>query len=419
MIELPQLLGPALYGAEERNVSIMVKRIGCLVSGDLRQPLLDADTVCARGGKFTFVGPLADAPDLDFDVVVDANHTTVFPGLIDSHVHPTLGEYSPRADHAFWVTHCLHGGVTTMISAGEVHVPGRPVDPEGVKALAIATHRSYSRCRPGGVKLMAGAPLLEEGLGRDDFAEMAYAGIRLIGEIGIGSVTNVPQAAEMVRWGREFGMTSLSHTGGPSIPSSRLMVAEEILEIDPDVIGHVNGGHTALPHNQIRCLCERCSRALEIVHNGNEFAAIHALRTAKDSNQLPRIILGTDAPAGSGVPALGILRVVAMLSSFGAVPAEQVLCFATGNTARVRNLNCGLIEVGREADFVIADAPQGSAGKTALESMRLGDLPGIGMVVIDGKPVVYPSRNTPPATKLPSMVSTREGVKANGLFQVA
>jgi hypothetical protein len=28
----------------------------------------------------------------------------------------------------------LHGGVTTAISAGEVHLPGRPTDPAGVKA---------------------------------------------------------------------------------------------------------------------------------------------------------------------------------------------------------------------------------------------------------------------------------------------
>ncbi len=237
---------------------------------------------------------------------------------------------------------------------------------------------------------------------------MAYAGVKLIGEVGIGSVTNVARAAEMVRWGREFGMTSLTHTGGPSIPSSRLMVAEEILEIDPDVIGHINGGHTALPRDQIRCLCERCNRALEIVHNGNEFAALYALRLAKETNQLDRIILGTDSPAGSGVPALGMVRLVALLSSLGEMPAEQVLCFATGNTARVRNLNCGFIAVGCEADFVIADAPQGSAGKTALESLQLGDLPGIGMVVIDGRPLVYPSRNTPPATRLPTLKMAKE-----------
>jgi len=37
----------------------------------------------------------------------------------------------------------LHGGTTTSISASEVHVPGRPSDSEGVKALAVAAHKRF------------------------------------------------------------------------------------------------------------------------------------------------------------------------------------------------------------------------------------------------------------------------------------
>jgi enamidase len=288
-----------------------------------------------------------------------------------------------------------------MISAGEVHVPGRPNDPVGVKALAIATHKCYSNYRPGGVKLMAGAPLLEPGLTKDDFSEMASHGVKLIGEVGIGGVTDVRQASQMVAWALEFGMKSLTHTGGPSIPSSRMIVAEEILEIDPDVIGHINGGHTALPRKQIQCLCESCNRGLEIVHNGNEFAAIYALNLAREMGQLERITLGTDAPSGAGVPALGMIRLIAFLSSFGDIPAEQVFCFATGNTAKIRELDAGILEVGRPADIVIADKPKGGEGNTMLESVNLGNLPGIAMVLSDGKPAIFPSQNTPPANKLP------------------
>ena len=105
---------------------------------------------------------------------------------------------------------------------------------------------------------------------------------------------------------------------------------------------------------------------------------------------LARVILGTDAPAGSGVQPLGILRMVSLLSSLGDVPAEVAFCFATGNTARLRALDCGLIEVGRAADFVIMDRAQHSAGKTLLDSVRLGDLPGIGMAIIDGVVRIQP-----------------------------
>ena len=119
---------------------------------------------------------------------------------------------------------------------------------------------------------------------------------------------------------------------------------------------------------------------------------------------LSRIILGTDAPAGSGVLPLGILRMVAMLSSLGEVPAETAFCFATGNTARMRALDCGLVEIGRAADFVIMDKAQHSPGKTLLDSVRLGDLPGVGMTIIDGVVRTQRSRNTPPATKVPDIV---------------
>jgi enamidase len=129
------------------------------------------------------------------------------------------------------------------------------------------------------------------------------------------------------------------------------------------------------------------------------------LRSAKELKQLDRVILGTDAPAGSGVQPLGILRMISMLASLGEVPAETAFCFATGNTAKLRALDCGVIEVGRAADFVLLDRAQHSAGKTLLESVGLGDLPGVGMTVIDGIVRSHRSRNTPPAAKLPSIVA--------------
>jgi len=182
-----------------------------------------------------------------------------------------------------------------------------------------------------------------------------------------------------------------------------------VLEVDADVVGHINGGHTALPDREIRCICEGCQRGLEIVHNGNERAALYTLRTAKELGQLERVILGTDSPAGSGVQPLGILRMVAMLSSLGDVPAEIAFCLATGNTTRMRNLDAGLIQAGMAADFVFLDKAQHSAGKDLLDSVQLGDLPGVGMVVIDGIPRILRSRNTPPAARIPDLVKGRLG----------
>ena len=86
------------------------------------------------------------------------------------------------------------------------------------------------------------------------------------------------------------------------------------------------------------------------------------------------------------------------------MPAELAFCFATGNTARMRELDCGLIEVGRSADFVIMDKAQHSPGKNILDSVRLGDLPGISMTIIDGIVRTQRSRNTPPAGKIAEIV---------------
>ncbi len=385
---------------------LVIKNIGTLLSGALERPILDADTIVAVDGVIRAVGNAKGLDAEQADVMVDAKGTTVAPGLIDSHVHPVFGDWTPRQSQLGWIDSFLHGGITTMISAGEVHLPGRPKDVVGVKALAITAQRAFSSFRPGGVKVHAGAPVLEKGMVEEDFKEMAAAGIKLLGEVGLGGVKQGEEAKRMVAWAREYGIQSTIHTGGPSIPGSGLIDADVVLEADADVIGHINGGHTALPIAQIRCLCEQCTRAIEVVHNGNALAALYATRTAIELRQPERIILGTDSPAGSGVQPLGILRTIAMLSSIGEIDAETVFCFATGNTARLRELDCGLIEPGRAADFVIMDRAQHTAGKTLLESVRMGDLPGVSMVIIDGLVRCGRSRNTPPATTLAELVPT-------------
>jgi enamidase len=391
----PQAAGPT---------KLVIRNIGLVLSGAMEKPILDADTIVAENGKITAIGRAGDVNAEGATTIIDANGTTVAPGLIDSHVHPVAGDWTPRQNQIGWIDSFLHGGVTTMISAGEVHMPGRPRDVVGLKAMAIFAQRAFWTLRPGGVKVHAGAPVIENEMVEDDFRELAAAGVKLLGEVGLGGVKDGPTARKMVGWARKYGIQSTIHTGGPSIPGSGLIDKDVVLEADTDVVGHINGGHTALPDNQIRCICEGCKRGLELVHNGNERAALYTLRIAREMGDLSRVILGTDAPAGSGVQPLGILRMVSLLSSLGEVPAEIAFCFATGNTARMRALDCGIIEAGRAADFVIMDKAQHSAGKNILDSVQLGDLPGVGMTIIDGIVRTQRSRNTPPATKVPEIV---------------
>jgi enamidase len=383
---------------------LVIRNIGLLLSGNLERPILDADTVVAVDGKITAIGKQKDIDSEGATLVIDAKGTTLAPGLIDSHVHPVAGDWTPRQNQIGWIDSYLHGGVTSMISAGEVHTPGRPKDVVGLKAMAIFAQRAFASFRPGGVRIHAGAPVIEHGMVEEDFKDLAAAGVTMLGEVGLGSVKDGATARQMVGWARKFGIQSTIHTGGPSIPGSSLIDKDIVLAADADVIGHINGGHTALPDDQIVTLCEKSTRALEVVHNGNERAALLTLRTARELKQLDRVILGTDSPAGSGVQPLGILRMIAMLASLGEIPAEIAICFATGNTAKIRKLDCGIVALGRPATFAMIDKAQHSAGKTVLESIQRGDLPGIGMMIVDGVISTQRSRNTPPATSAPEIV---------------
>ena len=387
-----------------KSGKVVIRDIGLLLSGDIDRPILDADTIVIHDGVISAVGKEADVDTDEADTLIDARRTCVAPGLIDSHVHPVFGDWTPRQSQLGWIDSTMNGGVTTMISAGEVHLPGRPKDIVGLKALAITAQRAFDNFRPGGVKVLAGAPVIEKGMVESDFKELAESGVSLLGEIGLGSVKGGTEAATMVKWARAHGIQSTIHTGGPSIPGSGLIDKGVVLEADADIIGHINGGHTALPEAHVCELCEKSSRAIEIVHNGNEKIAIAAARMAIQLKCPHRVILGTDGPAGSGVQPLGILRMIALLSGIAGIAPELVFCFATGNTARIRGLNCGLIEPGRAADFVFMDRAQHTAGKTLLESVQLGDIPGIGMVMIDGIVRCGRSRNTPPATEVPVVV---------------
>ena len=378
----------------------MIRNIGQIVSGDIARPLLDGDSILAADGKILAVGRGLDD---DADTVIDARGSTVVPGLIDSHCHPVFGDFTPRQRTMDFIESGLNGGITSMISAGEVHLPGRPKDIVGLKALAIVASKAYANVRPAGVKMHAGAPILELGMVEEDFAELARAGVRLVGEIGLGSVRTGKDAAPMVRWAKKHGMTVTIHTGGPSIAGSSAITSDVVLEADPDVVGHINGGTTSMSEREIDALVAT-RMALEIVHCGNGKTALHTVRRAQEARATDRLVIGLDAPSGTGVVPLGIIRVLAHLVSLGDVAPEDAVCMATGNTARVYKLSAGVIAPGRDADLCIVDAPIGSVGRTALEALRVGDLFGISMILIDGQVKIGRSRNTPPATRAAEVV---------------
>ena len=205
----------------------------------------------------------------------------------------------------------------------------------------------------------------------------------------------------MTAWCRELGIETIMHVGGPSIAGSHHVTAEDVLEAQPDVLSHINGGPTSNPHADIRELCRHAKGALEAVHNGNEKSALVAMEGAMENDRLGDFLIGTDAPAGSGVQPNGMLRMATLLASIGGLPAEQAWCCGTGNVTKKRGLKQGILEAGRSADIVFMDRPSGSEGKNVLEAMAVGNIPGIAAVMIDGKMRTGRSRSTPPSARVP------------------
>jgi enamidase len=375
---------------------LLIINISQIASGDIYQPLIPGDAVLVREGLIASIGSKSDFLSLSIDHVIDAKGGTLMPGLIDSHVHVTIGDFTPRQKTLGFIESCLHGGVTSMISAGEVHTPGLPRNAAGLKALAIVAAQSFNNSRPAGVKVMGGGLILDSEMTQEDFAELAQAGVVHLGEVGLGKVTDWDLAARMVEWAHEYGMKVMMHVGGASIPGSNVIGADAVLKVNPDVASHLNGGPTAAPLEEIYRIIQESNIALEVVQCGNMVALKDIANLVFNNARLDRMLIGTDMPSGTGMIPLGMLRTISAVTSFSDISPAQAIAMATGNTAQVYQLNRGIIAEGKEADFVIADTPVGSRARDALEALKIGDLPGIGAVIIDGDVKVNLSRNTPP-----------------------
>lgn len=376
--------------------------IGTLLSGKLDAATIDdADAVLVQDGRIAAIGATADLRD---DApVIDVRGATVMPGLIDDHVHPVIGDYTPRQNQSQYLEGYVHGGVTSMVSAGEVHTPGRPKDREGTKALAILAHKAFANLRPLGAKVHAGAVLLEEGLTEQDFSDLAAAGVHLVGEIGISTVQDPDTAEQMTRWAQQAGMTVVAHVGGASVPTSRSIDADFVVRVRPDVAAHVNGGPTAPSTQDVARILEETDAYVEVVHNGNVRALRDVARMVADRGELHRLLVGTDSPAGSGVVPLGIIRTVSWISALADVPGPQAIAMASGNTATARRIAGGTVEVGGPADLVVVDTPDGSQADDACAALEAGDTIAVAAVLIDGELVVRKSRNTPPPRRPPTL----------------
>jgi enamidase len=380
-------------------MKLAIVNLGQIVSGNWRDPFVAGDTILTDGDRIVRTGTASAADVEAADVVIDAGGMTAIPGLIDSHVHITFGDYTPRQRTVGFLESYLHGGITTSISASEVHVPGRPNDPEGVKALALAAQRCFATYRPGGMRVIAGSVILEPGLAAADFKELAAKGVTLA-KAGFGAVKTAYDYVPLVTDAKAAGLITTCHTGGSSIPGSGAITGDHLLKMHPHVSFHINGGPTAMPDRDFERVIRESEMALQVCTAGNLRTTLLCGKLALELDAFDRFIIATDTPTGSGIMPLGILYTMAHLASLTAMTPEQAICAASGNNARVYRLDSGLLKTGHAADIVLLDAPDGGTQDNALDAIRHGDIAAIGAVVTAGVPrFVGRSRNTPATTR--------------------
>jgi len=325
-----------------------ITNIGKIVTGRIEDPLLDATTIWIEDGYIKKIGDEKEIPVGSADLVIDVQGMVVCPGLIDAHVHNVLDDYAPQQREIGWYENALWVGTTTMISEGE-QGPGYPRffdDPVGTKATAILAKRVYDRWRPGGaLKVHGGALVLVHGLTKQDFKEMAEAGVWLIAEIGGGGLFKPEDIKPMLEWAKEFDFFVSMHFSPSSIPGSASVDADEVIDLQDfiDKVAHINGGSTARPWEEILRVIEETRLTIEVIHNGNHRVMHKIVQVLKDRDELDRIIIGSDFPTGQGIVPNGIMRTVTFISSMDEIPAPQALAMATGNTARAYGLNTGII----------------------------------------------------------------------------
>lgn len=388
-------------------MKVAITNIGTIVTGDWREPFAKGDTIVMKDGLIASVGTASAAELADSDVVVDANGTTACPGLIDSHVHISFGDYTPKQQAVGFLESYMHGGTTTSISASEVHVAGRPKDREGVKALALAAFKCWENYRPAGMRVHGGSLILEPTLEEEDFAELRRKGL-WHAKVGFGSVKTPYDYVPLVKAAREAGFIVNAHTGGASISLANSIHGEHLIAIQPNVSYHVNGGPIAMPDADFERVINETDIALQICQAGNIRTAVLCLNLAVKHDAFDRFLIATDTPTGTGMMPLGMIKSITEMATLSAHPPEWMIAAATGNVAKTYGLNSGFLRPGKDGDVLLVDAPMGGTQDTCLKAIKHGDVWSLVANFTQGRPrFVGRSRNTPPPLRYPKVVQSK------------
>ena len=366
-------------------MQLVLHNIGEVLTGVLDEPTLEADTIVVDDGRIvSFDSGAATTAD----TVIDCKGMTVAPGLVDTHMHPTLGDYAPKQQSVGYLERMMHGAVTRAISAGEVHAPGRS-GAESALGIALGAFHSFERHRPAGIKVHGGAMLLEKDTDFSHIDRAYEAGMRIIGEIGVGSLKDPARAGELSTHARRLGMTVHMHCGctsdrGPGGDEHPYFSAEDVLTAVPSIASHANT-FASLSDDDIDMLCsDEGPPFVEVVQAGGTRPMLRVVEGLADRGELDRLLIGTDTPTGYGVTSLGILKTIGDVCSLAGVAPATAWAVASGQAARAFGSDGNVIAPGAVADIVVMDTSLGSVCETAVEAIAAGEFPGVAVVITDG-----------------------------------
>jgi enamidase len=378
---------------------VVLENCGAIVTGSIESPLAEGDAILVVDGMIAAVDTRSRLDVPEGATVVDAQGQAAIPGLIDSHIHPVIGDWTPRMNALGWLAAYVQGGVTTALSQGSWALGGYPEDPRGMVAFGITLARTFDGFRPGGMKVHGACVSLVEGLQEQDFELLATEGVWLIAEIGSRSIIEPHLVREQLQMAHPHGFVSRVHFGPEAVPGTYTVTAEMASIMGAHIASHVNGGPTSPPRADLDFVVDEMSCSLELSYPGNHRALLYVAERARDRGALRRLLAGSDTPTGVGILPRGIMQTAGLLATFCDVPPAEAFAVVTGNAAEVYGLNTGRLEVGREADILLIDAPRSSTAQDGLEALAVGDLPSISMVMVDGRIVSLQTSNTLPAKR--------------------
>lgn len=368
-------------------MQVLLHNIGETFTGIFEQPTADIDAIVVDDSRIaSFDAADASNPDIS----IDCKGMTAAPGLVDTHVHPTLGDYGTKQQSVGYLQQMVHGAVTRVMSAGEVHVAGR-TDAESAFAIAHAAFVSYRSFRPLGMKVHGGAMLFEKDTEFSHIDRAYAAGMRIIGEVGIGGLKDTVRSGELSMYARELGMTVHMHCGctsdrGPGGEAHPYFGAEDVLTVRPSIASHMNT-FASLSDDDIDLLCSDANAPpfIEVVQAGGARSMLRVIERLSERDELDRLLIGTDTPTGYGITSLGVVKTIGDICSLGGVAPELGWAIASGQGARAFGVDGNQLAVGKEADIVVMDASLGSVESSAATALAAGEFPGVALVMIDGQ----------------------------------